>query len=44
MLNAVLSLSACVMTGVAIGLHFGAVDGIAAGLTVYALMPYKTTR
>jgi hypothetical protein len=44
MLNALLLYGGCIMAGVAIGLHFGAVDGVAAGLTVYALMPYKTTR
>lgn len=43
-MNALLNLGACVMAGIAIGLHHGAVDGIAAGLVVYALMPYKYTR
>ncbi len=42
-MNTILSLGACVAAGVSIGLHFGIIDGIAAGLTVYALMPYRTT-
>ncbi len=39
--NAIVSLLGCVLTGVAVGLHFGILDGVAAGCAVYALMPYR---
>lgn len=43
-MNGLLAMAGCVMSGVSIGLHFGIVDGIAAGLFVYALMPYRYSK
>ncbi len=40
-LNGFLCLAGCALAGTSIGLHFGILDGLAAGLTVYALMPYR---
>ena len=40
-LNGILCIGGCVLTGVSIGLHFGILDGIAAGLALYAIMPYR---
>jgi len=40
-MDAILSWGGCIMAGVAIGHHFGIIDGIAAFLVVYALIPYR---
>ncbi len=36
----VFTIGSVIMAGVAVGQHLGWMDGIAAAMTVYALMPY----
>jgi len=43
-LHMLLSWGGIVMSGVAIGMHFGALDGIAASLVIYVMMPYDPRR
>lgn len=48
-MNAILCLGGCLMVGIAVGGHAGAaygvgtglIDGIAAALAIYTLMPYR---
>lgn len=41
MLAAVLYLASCVVVGIAVAQHGTILDGIAAGMALYTLMPYQ---
>lgn len=43
-LNFWFNIAGIVLAGIAVGRHFGVLDGFAASFVIYALMPYQDSR